>query len=221
MEKFVPRFQGRPWPSGTSVLHVYVLPCPGVDDELLSLARACVPLMEEYPVDPQLSGTGDDAGLLHLTVEMLADVPADEYDQSALQQLVEALGEELAVVAPFTTEVGPPMANIAGAVLDVWPEADAEVVREATRTAIRKARGEAALQHSGGRLHISLGYADGTGSSDRLNSRLRNEVTPRRAPLLVDRVHLLAVTWTEDEGSGGWRMSWDSVAEIPLGGSPR
>ncbi|MFE2559951.1 hypothetical protein ACFXGT_28780, partial [Streptomyces sp. NPDC059352] len=114
----------------------------------------------------------------------------------------------------------------AGRVMDVrvyWCELFRQccMLARSTRTAIRKARGEAALQHSGGRLHISLGYADGTGSSDRLNSRLRNEITPRRAPLLVDRVHLLAVTWTEDEGSGGWRMSWDSVAEIPLGGSPR
>ncbi|MFF2777059.1 hypothetical protein ACFVU3_19390 [Streptomyces sp. NPDC058052] len=221
MERFVPRFQGRPWPSGMPVLHVYVLPRPGADDELLTLARSCVPLMAEYPIDPQLPGTGDDAGLLHLTVEMLADTPATDYDEPALRLLVEAMGAELADVAPFTTKVGPPLANIAGVVLDVWPEAEAEVVREATRTAIRKARGEAALQHSGGRLHISLGYADGTGSSDRLNSRLRNEVVPRRAPMYVDRVHLLAVTWTEDEGSGGWRMSWEPVAEVPLGGSPR
>ncbi|WP_432112711.1 hypothetical protein [Streptomyces sp. S1] len=221
MEKFVPRFQGRTWPSGTAVLHIYGLPQPGVDDKLLSLARSCVPLMKEYPIAPQLSGTGDDAGLLHWTVEMLADAPADDYDQEALRQLVDALTTALASIKPFTTEVGPPLANASGAVLDMWPEEEAEAVREATRTAILKARGEAALQHSGGRLHISLGYADGTGSSDRLNSLLRNEVVPRRAPLFVDRVHLLAVTWTEDETSGGWRMSWDSVAEIPLGGLPR
>ncbi|MGX9225100.1 hypothetical protein ACWV95_00215 [Streptomyces albus] len=39
MEKFVPRFQGRPWADGLRVLHVYVLPRPGVDDGLLSLAQ--------------------------------------------------------------------------------------------------------------------------------------------------------------------------------------
>ncbi|MFC8296039.1 hypothetical protein ACFUJ0_28480 [Streptomyces sp. NPDC057242] len=75
-----------------------------------------------------------------------------------------------------------------------------------------------------GRRYLELRdslYADGTGSSDRLNSLLRNEVVPRRAPLFVDRVHLLAVTWTEDETNDGWRMSWDSIAEIPLGGLPR
>ncbi|MFF5284567.1 hypothetical protein [Streptomyces sp. NPDC013171] len=39
MEQFAPRFQGRMWTSGTAVLHVYVLPRPGVNNELLSLAR--------------------------------------------------------------------------------------------------------------------------------------------------------------------------------------
>lgn len=39
VEKFVPRFQGRPWADGLRVLHVYVLPRPGVDDGLLSLAQ--------------------------------------------------------------------------------------------------------------------------------------------------------------------------------------
>ncbi|MFG2836403.1 hypothetical protein ACGFYE_15575 [Streptomyces zaomyceticus] len=203
------------------VLHVYVLPRPGVDDGVLSLARSCVPLAEGYPVGPQISATGDDAGLLHGTLEMLADAPATAYDETARQQLVEALGAKLAGIAPFTTEVGPPLANIAGVVLDLWPEAEFEKVREATRTAIREVRGEAALQHQGGRGHFSVLYADGTGSSDQLNSRLRNEITPRRAPLYVDRVHLVSVTWTEDEASGGWRMSMESVAEIPLGGSFR
>ncbi|WP_282698327.1 hypothetical protein [Streptomyces sp. CC208A] len=82
-------------------------------------------------------------------------------------------------------------------------------------------RGEAALQHQGGRGHVSFCYADDTASSDRLNSRLRNEITPRRAPMHVDRVHLVSVTWTEDEASGGWRMSMEPVAEIRLGGSTR
>ncbi len=108
MERFVPHFQGRPWPSGMPALHVYVLPRPGVDDGVLSLARSCVLLTEGYPVDPQISATGDDAGLLHATLEMLADAPANEYDEPAIQQLVEALEAELADIAPFTTEVGPP-----------------------------------------------------------------------------------------------------------------
>ncbi|MEU2573597.1 hypothetical protein ACIP3B_24660 [Streptomyces anulatus] len=56
----------------------------------------------------------------------------------------------------------------------------------------------------------------GTASSDPLSSELRNKVVPRRASLLVDRVHLLDVAWTFDEGLDGWRMTWEPVAEIPL-----
>jgi hypothetical protein len=68
---------------------------------------------------------------------------------------------------------------------------------------------------------MSLGYSYGKSSSDPLNSAFRNTVRPRRAPLHVDRVHLLDVEWARDEDLGGWRMAWESVAEIPLGGAVR
>ncbi|ROQ70228.1 hypothetical protein EDD93_4740 [Streptomyces sp. 840.1] len=217
MEPFVPRFQGGPWVSGMRALHVYVLPRPGVDDELLGLTEACRPILGDYPIDPQCGSDPSDAGLLHLTCEMLADAPASEYDEAALTEVVEALRAELSGMPVFTTEVGPPIGNVAGVVLDVWPEADAVALIERVRSAIRKARGDGALQHSGGRPHISGGYSYGAASSDPLNSELRNKVVPRRATLLVDRVHLLDVAWTFDEGLGGWRMTWEPVAEILLG----
>ncbi|MCZ1012145.1 hypothetical protein [Streptomyces lydicus] len=216
MEPFAPKFQGRPWVSGMRALHVYVLPRPGADDDLLAMAHACQPIFARYPIDPQCGSGPDDAGLLHLTGEMLADVPAAEYNEAAREELANALRAELSDVAAFTTEVGPPIGNIAGAVLDVWPEADTVALIERIRTAISKTRGDVALQHSGGRPHISLGYSWGSASSDPLNSELRNKVVPRRATLFVDRVHLLDVAWTLDDDLGGWRMSWERVAEIPL-----
>lgn len=218
MEPFTPRFQGRPWVSGMRVLHVYVLPRPGADDELLRMAHACRPILAGYPIDPQCGSDPTDAGLLHLTAEMLADVPSDEYDEAARAQVVGALRAELAGVQAFTTEVGPPIGNVAGVVLDVWREADTVALIERIRSAIRTARGDQALRHSGGRPHISLGYGYGSASSDPLNGELRNKVVPRRATLFVDRVHLLDVAWALDEDLGGWRMSWEPVAEIPLGG---
>ncbi|MEJ8652802.1 hypothetical protein WKI65_33250 [Streptomyces sp. MS1.AVA.3] len=217
MEPFVPKFQGRPWVSGVRALHVYVLPRPGVDDDLLAMAQVCRPILAGYPIDPQCGSEPDDAGLLHLTGEMLADAPAAEYDEAARAELANSLSAELSYVAAFTTEVGPPIGNIAGVVLDVWPDEDAVALIERIRAAIRKTRGDVALQHSGGRPHISLGYSWGSASSDPLNSELRNMVIPRRATLFVDRVHLLDVAWTLDEELGGWRMTWEPVAEIPLG----
>lgn len=217
MEPFVPKFQGRPWASGMRALHVYVLPRPGVDDELLGLAAACRPILGGYPIDPQCGSDPSDAGLLHLTCEMLADMPSGEYDESSLTDVADAVRAELSDVPTFTTEAGPPIGNIAGAVLDIWPEADTVALIERIRSAIRKARGDMALQHVGGRPHISLGYSYASASSDPLNSELRNKVAPRRATLLVDRVHLLDVAWTLDETLGGWRMAWEPVAEFPLG----
>lgn len=217
MEPFVPRFRGRPWVSGMRALHVYVLPRPGVDDELLGLAEKCRPILDAFPIDPQCGSRPDDAGLLHLTVEMLADAPTAEYGEEALAEVLDALRTELADVSAYVTEVGPPIGNVAGAVLDVWPEADTVVLIERVRSAIRKSRGERALQHSGGRPHISLGYSYASAASDPLNSELRNKVTPRRATLAVDRVHILDVAWTFDADLGGWRMAWERVAEIPLG----
>jgi hypothetical protein len=217
VEPFVPKFQGRPWTSGMRALHVYVLPRPGADDELLSIAQVCRPILLGYPIDPQYGSEPDDAGLLHLTGEMLADAPSAEYDEAARADVVDALTAELADVPAITTEVGPPIGNVAGVVLDVWPEADMVALIERIRKAIRKTRGDRALQHSGGRPHISLGYSYSSTSSDPLNSELRNKVVPRRATLFVDRVHLLDVAWTLDEELGGWRMTWEPVAEIPVG----
>ncbi|WP_371665803.1 hypothetical protein OG306_29795 [Streptomyces sp. NBC_01241] len=56
-----------------------------------------------------------------------------------------------------------------------------------------------------------------TANSDRLNSALR-ALTPRRAPLHVDTLHLLNVRYDTAADTGGWRMSWETIAEIPLGG---
>ncbi|WP_411574793.1 hypothetical protein [Streptomyces fradiae] len=221
VERFEPRFQGAPWPPGMGALHVYVLPHAGVDHELLGMVRSIGPLMAGYPIDPQYTGSESDAGLLHLTVEMLADAPSSAYDQAARDQLVDALRTGLAGVAPFTTEVGPPIANVAGVVLDVSPRKEVVALTEQVRGVIRDVRGEAALQHSGGAPHISDGYAWASASSDALNGVLRNQLDLRRAPLYVDRVYLLDVTWALDKDTGGWRMSWKVVAEIPLGGTPR
>ncbi|MFE6779052.1 2'-5' RNA ligase family protein [Streptomyces sp. NPDC057702] len=218
MQRFVPRFQGRPWVDGMRVLHVYVVPREQGDDELLALARACAPLMADYPIDPQLPADQPGPGLLHMTLDMLADAPSTEYDAADRHALADALQRALKHVWPFTTELGPPIANRAGVVLDVWPDAEIEAVTDRVRAAIREVRGDAALRHQGGRPHMSLGYSHDTASSDPLNTALRNDLASRRAPLRVDRVHLLDVRWSLSPDTARWHMDWEPVAEIPLGG---
>ncbi|MGW0672537.1 hypothetical protein [Streptomyces sp. NPDC002746] len=217
MERFNPKFQGRTWTEGMGVVHAYVLPRTGVDDELISLAHACRPAMLDYPIDLACPPEAGDPGTLHLTIEMVADAPAADISGTERADLVKALHHQLAGVAPFVTEVGPPIGNIAGAVLDVWPEDQAVALQERVRAAIRATRGDAALQHNGGRIHCSLGYSYDTANSDRLNSALR-ALIPRRAPLHVDTLHLLNVRYDIAADHGGWRMSWEPIAEIPLGG---
>lgn len=77
------------------------------------LHHACRPILADYPIDPQCGSDPTDAGLLHLTGEMLADAPSDEYDEAARADVVNALRAELAGVPAFKTEVGPPIGNVA------------------------------------------------------------------------------------------------------------
>ncbi|MFJ8602296.1 2'-5' RNA ligase family protein [Streptomyces shenzhenensis] len=199
------------------VIHAYVLPRVGVDDELISLAHACRPTLLDYPIDPACPSEAGDPGTLHLTIEMVADAPAADIGAGERADLIAALRKELAALAPFSTELGPPIGGVAGVVLDVWPEDQAVALQERVRAAIRASRGDAALQHKGGRIHCSLGYSYDAASSDPLNSALR-AITPRRAPLHVDSLHLLNVRFEIAADTGGWRISWTPIAEIPLGG---
>lgn len=216
MERFMPQFQGRPWTDGMEVIHAYVLPRPGIDDALLDLAHACRSTLSGFPIHVAFPTTAGDPGTLHMTLEMVADAPAADISAGERQLLADALREELADVAPFETEIGPPIGKRAGAVLDVWPEDQAVALQERVRGAIRRTRGDAALQHDGGRLHMQLGYSHQAADSDSLNSRLRT-ITPRRAPLRIDTVHLLNVRFAVVPDTGGWRLSWETLAEIPLG----
>lgn len=113
MRRFTPAFRGEPWTEGMGVLHVYVLPRPGVDDDLLALAHACRPALLEHPIDPACPPEPGDPGTLHITVEMVADVASADIGADERQDLIRALRKELATVAPFGTEVGPPIANSA------------------------------------------------------------------------------------------------------------
>jgi hypothetical protein len=76
---------------------------------------------------------------------MVADAPASQISSVEQRTLVDGLHKELADVAPFTTELGPPIGNVAGAVMDVWPEDQAVPLQERVRAAIRATRGDAAL----------------------------------------------------------------------------
>ncbi|GAA2442937.1 hypothetical protein GCM10010433_50180 [Streptomyces pulveraceus] len=157
MEKFVPKYRNGAWSAG-GVLYVYVCPRAGVDDELLELAQRCRSAISEYPIDPQYPDAPADPGWLHLTVEMIADTPTAAISDEEKRKLVSELTQELSGLPGFGTEVGPPIGNVAGCVLDVWPEDKVRELGSRVWTAVVRARGEDAIQHSGGRPHMSIGY---------------------------------------------------------------
>jgi hypothetical protein len=215
MRPFVPQFQKAPWRDGARILHAYLLPDLSVDRELARLTTACHQAMRPYPIT-LLNG-----GLLHTTVEMVADTTADRITAAERQDLIEALRHRLADTAPFQVQAGSPIANKAGALLDLSPDDALVDLKGRVQDAFVEARGSEVIQHEGGRHHMSLGYSWDTTDSDPLQSALRR-ISPSHAPVHVDRVHLVEVEFREHargNGKSAWEISWDPVSMIPLGAS--
>ncbi|MEY9958836.1 2'-5' RNA ligase family protein [Streptacidiphilus sp. MAP5-52] len=214
MHPFVPTYRGQQWPDKMSVLHIYFRP-PADTPGLADLVRACTDAAQGYPATPLAQGE------MHLTIEMVADAPSADIPAEQRTALIDALRRRLAPISPINTELGPPTCGKAGIYLDVWPDQELEVLREAVRAAVLEARGPAALVHDGGRLHASINYSWGEQDSDPLNSALRR-IPGRRVPVLVDRVELLDVTFTAHPQPGGltdWQLTSTPVADIALGGA--
>ncbi|MGW3228732.1 hypothetical protein [Kitasatospora sp. NPDC001095] len=216
MEKFVPKFQGAPWPDGARVLHVYAVPNLQADLPLARLVSECRGAMSPYPI----TLVGD--GTLHCTIEMVADTTADKITPEECDNLVAALHTHLAFTGPLEVTAGSPIANRVGAFLDLSPDERLVDLRERVRDAIREVRGPGALLHDGGRHHISLGYAWAEASSDALQTALRG-ISPSHVPVRFGALQLLDVTFQQVSRPGGelaWELSWEPVAAIPLAGGP-
>ncbi|MEU9047366.1 MULTISPECIES: 2'-5' RNA ligase family protein [unclassified Kitasatospora] len=212
MEKFVPKFQGSPWPDGARVLHVYAVPDLQANLPLARLVGECREAMLPFPITP----IGD--GTLHCTLEMVADTTADKITADERDVLLGALRKHLDGTNPLEITAGSPVANRVGAYLDLSPDDGLLDLRERVRAAIREVRGPGSLLHDGGRPHISLGYAWSTESSDELQTALRR-ISPSHAPVRVTAVQLLDVQFKQyprPNGKTAWELSWEPVAELPL-----
>lgn len=213
MRPFVPHFQGTPWPDGLSVLHVYLLPDLATNPELAQLVTACRQAMRPYPILMQNDQQ------LHITLEMVADTSSAAIGPAERENLTEALRKHLASVPPLRVMAGSPIANKAGAVLDLSPDEPLMDLTDRVREAITETRGPEAIQHPNGRPHMSLGYSWDVSDSDPLQSALRS-ISPSHAPVTVTDVHLLDVRWSlhPHEGTRAWDISWDHLASVPLRG---
>ncbi|GAA2255718.1 hypothetical protein GCM10010430_44430 [Kitasatospora cystarginea] len=215
MEKFTPKFQGGPWPAVGRVLHVYAVPDLHTDQQLARLVDECHDAMRPFPITLMHDGT------LHCTVEMVADTTSDKITTKERDELVAALRAHLSGTGPLEVMAGSPVANRAGAFLDLSPDDALVELRERVRDAIREVRGPGALLHNGGRPHMSLGYAWDEASSDALQTALRR-ISPSHAPVRFGAVQLLNVLFQEQprpDGATAWELSWEPVATIELAGA--
>ncbi|MFE9597141.1 hypothetical protein [Streptomyces hokutonensis] len=215
MKPFVPVYRGKPWVSGVSVLHLYVVPDPEVDKDLLALIAACRPVLDDYPI----WCLPDD--LVHITIEMDAAAPSHQISTAQRAALIAELEVLLADFRSFTVLCGSPIANRTGALLDAYPDVGIRALQNLAGAALRRVHDTPAIALHGGRGHMALGYAYETADSDPLQSGLR-AITPSHATLAVSRLHLLDVRWTahhEPDGSVRWEMTWEPVAILPLAGT--
>ncbi|MFD3667168.1 2'-5' RNA ligase family protein [Streptomyces sp. NPDC058672] len=211
MKEWTPFFRSRPWRHAMQARHVYALP-ESTDHELLALAAACRSAMSSYPIDPQ----PDD--LLHITIAMDSSMPSDQMSQQDTEDFVSALEQRLVDIPAFTVTCGPPIANGAGVLLDAFPSEEFDELQARVHKTLLDARGPSSVQYEPGRPHASLGYSFDSADSDPLQSALR-KIMPRHAPWTVSRVHVLDVAYHRVEAGSSqmaWRMSWESVAEVPL-----
>ncbi|MEV6957572.1 2'-5' RNA ligase family protein [Streptomyces sp. NPDC051183] len=182
------------------------------DLALARLVGECREAMRPFPITP----TDDDT--LHCTIEMVADTTADKITAEERDELATALREHLTGAGPLEVTAGSPVANRAGAFLDLSPDEGLVDLKERVRAAIREVRGHGALLHDGGRPHMSLGYAWAEASSDTLQTALRR-ISPSHTPFHITELRLLDVLFQQGPRPGGqtaWELSWESVATIPL-----
>ncbi|MFE9407349.1 2'-5' RNA ligase family protein [Streptomyces sp. NPDC006704] len=219
MKSFEPRFADHPWKNGESVLQVFAVPELSVDRPLSVLIEACRTAMKPFPIRP----LSDE--MLHVTLEMVTDLPADQISPAERAELITSLENHLAGISAFRFLAGSPVANKAGAYLDCWPDDDLNTLHHAVRSAVRAVRGPQAVCYCGGRPHCSLGYSWADGDSDALQSVLR-AISPSHAPFTVVGVVLAEVTFTHTEiastpedTQSAWDFSFTPLHTIALTGS--
>ncbi|MFE4869519.1 2'-5' RNA ligase family protein [Streptomyces sp. NPDC056682] len=210
MKRFEPQLPGRPVDgllagATLSALHVYAVPDLALDTDLGTLVEACRRVMEPFPI------LSLHDGLLHITLEVVADVPSEAVSAAERADLIAALETSLADTPPFTVLAGSPVASKAGAFLDCWPDDGLTSLHQKVRSAVQAVRGPGAVVYSGGRPHCGLGYSYAAADSDPLQSALR-AISPSHAEFTVNQVVLVDVTFTLTETASpaeGTQPAWD------------
>ena len=201
-------FGDQPWPAGCGVLQVYALVDLAANPELAELVDQAQTAMHGAPV------TLVDDDVLHVTLDVVAGVTAQQVPPADREQLAGALRARLADVPAYQGFAGSPIAYVSGPILDISPAGPLVRVQHEVRDVLRAVRGEAACTWRQAKPHLSLGYCHTAADSDPWARRLRR-IDPNHAPLAITSVAVVEVQPDEDTK----RLEWTVVESVALGGA--
>ncbi|MFB9907842.1 2'-5' RNA ligase family protein [Allokutzneria oryzae] len=186
-----------------TLLHVYFVPDPV---EIAPVVDAYRDVLDEVDC---VARQPDE--WLHATVLMVDGIPTRDVTEQQRADVEQQLRQVLGGLDAFTVTCGPALAGRSSIALDLVPDKDFMELVTLAKTAAGAVFGKAAVQYSGGRPHISLGYATGDGDSGIIQTTLR-AATDLRATLTVDAVRLVDTHFDRDLV----QFRWEDLAVIPL-----
>jgi hypothetical protein len=200
------------WEAGTapSLVHAYVPVDLRANPELADLVRGIRTATKDDP----LTHVGD--AWFHITLYQLSSRPAADISAAERQALAGELTRQMRTVAPFTVTVGSVLAYGTGIIFDLGPDGPLNELRTAATRAFEVVLGAGATSYDTGVLHLTESYATAEVDLDhyhQIHRRLRR-VRPSHAPLHIDSIALVDVVANDTEKT----ITWQTLAEIPLGG---
>ena len=149
---------------------------------------------------------------LHLTMQEVGF--SDEVTGTELTGIISAARDGLALLAPVTVTIGPPVPAREGILCRVTPAGALEPARDAIRAAISEARGPDRVpdpaEWARWTPHVSLAYANADGPAQPFAAALDGFTD--EATVTVGAVDLIRF------GRDRQMYEWETIARLPLGG---
>lgn len=206
MENFFERVS-RVWPAGRRDLHWHILPTRQEADRLST----------PFKTFPRPGLAGVPAEWMHCTVLHAIGLNAADVD---IEELVAATTRRVREreVEPFTLTFDRPAIGTVGMELSGWPGQPFDDLVDHVTAATTKHAPAGAFRPSASRYpHMATAYTT-AGVDHMAATDLRQELAhldgPVSGTVLVDRLHLV------DQVHDGSRITWQPLAQVPLGGTP-
>ena len=148
---------------------------------------------------------------LHLTTQGIGF--AGTVSDDDLDAVTSAARNRLAAVAPARVSVGPPVIASEGIACWVGPDGVLDPARDALRAAIAAVRGSDLVPEGPDWTpHVSVAYSNASGPADIYETALDGQADA--AAVTLGAVRLIRL------GRDGHVYEWDTIATLPLGGTP-